>query len=341
MAVGKGRTAAKCSEKRMKILVADDDQTSRRLLTHTLEKWGYEVVTVTNGGDAAYILLKERNAPRIAILDWMMPEMDGLEVCRTVRGAPNAPFVYMILLSGKGEKKDAIAGLEAGADDYLVKPFDPEELRYRVRVGERIISLEADLRKANEELQRLASTDVLTGIMNRRSILQRLDEELARSHREHSSLTVVVADLDHFKRINDTHGHLAGDEVLREFAARVKRHIRPYDEIGRYGGEEFLILMPGLKKNGFHATVDRLRRKVSATPFRHEGREFTVTVSFGACWLPPGQGCTPEQIISQADDLLYRAKAEGRDRVVSAMFAPPAATVENTLRDSIDSHSRG
>jgi two-component system cell cycle response regulator len=328
------RPAAEPAKSFMKILVADDDQTSRHLLTRTLEKWGYEVVTVTNGGDAAYILLKEKNAPRIAVLDWMMPELDGLEVCRMVRSAPNAPFVYLILLSGKGEKRDAIAGLEAGADDYLVKPFDAQELRYRIRVGERIISLESELRKANEELQRLASTDVLTGIMNRRSILERLDEELARSLREKSSLTVVVADLDYFKKINDTYGHPAGDEVLREFTRRVKRHIRPYDEIGRYGGEEFLILMPGLKKNGFHAAVDRLRRKVSGTSFRYENKEFTLTVSFGVCWLPPGQGCTPEQIISLADDMLYRAKQEGRDRVVSAVFAP---TVESRTGNAQDS----
>jgi two-component system, cell cycle response regulator len=246
----------------VKILLAEDDLVSRRLLEAFLKRYEYEVVVVGDGTQASR-LLQEEQGPRLAILDWMMPGMDGPQVCREVRGLQDRPYVYLILLTAKDRKEDIIAGLEAGADDYLTKPFDAHELKARLNAGRRILNLQDQLITAREALRVQATHDSLTGLLNRGAILEVLGRELARSDRLGTSLGVIMADLDHFKHINDTHGHLAGDAVLREAARRMRLCLRSYDVIGRYGGEEFLIVLPDCDALSTLSLAERLRECIA------------------------------------------------------------------------------
>src|SRR5579883_3074258 len=234
----------------MRVLIADDSIVSRHLLDATLRKWGYEVVVACDGVEA-WEILQSPDAPKLVILDWVMPGLTGPEVCRRVRERAKSPetksesYTYILLLTSKSLKEDLIEGMESGADDYVTKPFDQHELKARLRAGTRIIDLEQQLVTAREELREQATRDFLTRIWNRSSILDILQRELARGGREHRPVGVILADLDHFKAVNDTYGHFAGDAVLLEFARRVQASMRQYDSIGRYGGEEFLIVLPG------------------------------------------------------------------------------------------------
>src|SRR5438477_2580900 len=229
-----------------KILIADDDKLSRRLLQNTLEKSGYEVLAVEDGAAAGQIL-SQPDAPRLALLDWMMPGLNGVDVVRAVRLQSDAPYVHMILLTSRQSKEDIIAGLESGADDYLTKPFNPEELRARLRTGERILHLEDSLVKAREEMRFKATHDALTCLWNRGMILDLLQREITRVRREgkDGAVTIVLGDVDHFKKVNDSYGHGVGDEVLREVGCRLTDSVRSYDSVSRYGGEEFLIVLSG------------------------------------------------------------------------------------------------
>src|SRR3954466_8895260 len=206
----------------MVVLIADDDAVSRRALEATLTGWGYEVQVVSDGQQALESLLRE-DAPRLAVLDWMMPGMDGPEVCRTVRERSQGPYSWLLLLTARKKGSDLIAGLQAGADDYIRKPFDPGELKARLRVGERILALQAQLLEAQKALHVLATRDELTGLYNRRAVMERLDQELERAGRDGGNVCVLLMDVDHFKHLNDDRGHLAGDEVLHEIAARLER----------------------------------------------------------------------------------------------------------------------
>src|ERR1700684_4120454 len=223
----------------MRILIADDSIVSRHLLDATLRKWGYQVVVASDGVEA-WNVLQEEDAPKLAILDWVMPGLTGPEVCRRVRehATDKDAYTYILLLTSKSQREDLIEGMESGADDYLIKPFDQHELKVRLRAGTRIIDLERELVAAREELREQATKDFLTRIWNRSSILDIFQRELSRADRERRSVGVVLADLDRFKSVNDTYGHFAGDAVLREFARRMQTVTRPYDAIGRYGGEE-------------------------------------------------------------------------------------------------------
>jgi diguanylate cyclase (GGDEF)-like protein len=226
-----------------RILIADDDPVSRRLLQSFLKKWGYEVVAAADGEDALRILESE-NSPTLAILDWMMPGKDGLQVCASVRDRPGRAYVYILLLTARTKKDDLLQGLESGADDYLTKPFHAAELRARLQVGQRILELQTGLIQAREELFFRATHDELTGLVNRRVIIEAIAREHSRHIRLGGSFAVILLDLDHFKSINDTHGHMAGDAVLKEVARRMAAGVRPYDTVGRYGGEEFVIVAP-------------------------------------------------------------------------------------------------
>jgi len=301
----------------MRILIADDSIVSRHLLDATLRKWGYEVVVACDGNEA-WELLQAEDAPKIAILDWMMPGMTGPDVCRRVRAAEKEKeiYTYIVLLTSKSQRQDLIEGMESGADDYLTKPFDQHELKVRLRPGTRIIELQQELISAREELRDQATKDFLTRIWNRSSILDILKLELVRSAREKRPVGVLLADLDHFKTINDTYGHFAGDAVLREFVRRMGSSIRPYDSIGRYGGEEFLIVLPGSDDAGTLKQAERMREALAAEPMSFNDESRLVTCSFGATSGTPTANSTEEALIRVADDALYRAKRHGRNCVV-------------------------
>jgi two-component system, cell cycle response regulator len=298
----------------VKILIADDSIVSRHLLEATLRKWGYEVMVACDGAEALELLQRE-DAPSLIILDWMMPGMTGVEVCRRIRQRDSEPYTYILLLTSKSQKEDLIEGMEAGADDYITKPFDQNELQVRLRAGIRLVDLQTQLLKAREDLRDQATRDSLTRLWNRSSILSELGRELARAGREARPLGVVIVDLDHFKHINDTYGHLVGDEVLREAARRMQNSIRQYDSIGRYGGEEFLIVFPGCNEIDSYAQADRLRRQLSLTEMSVNGSSIRVTASFGVTTALLGENWTEEELIRTADEALYVAKKSGRNRV--------------------------
>jgi two-component system cell cycle response regulator len=307
----------------MRILIADDSVVSRHLLDATLRKWGYEVVIACDGIEA-WNVLQATNAPQLAILDWVMPGLTGPEVCRRVREHTKGKetYTYILLLTSKSLKEDLIEGMEAGADDYLTKPFDGHELKVRLRAGTRIIDLEHQLVAAKEELRDQATKDFLTRIWNRSSILDILERELVRGGRERRPIGVVLADLDHFKAVNDTYGHFAGDAVLGEFARRMQASMRAYDAIGRYGGEEFLIILPGCDELCTSRQAERLRVALDSEPMEMNDEMRVVTCSFGATSWRPGGPENPETLIRVADDALYVAKHQGRNRVVYRPLSP-------------------
>jgi diguanylate cyclase (GGDEF)-like protein len=295
-----------------------------------LRKWGYEVMVACDGAEALGLLQRE-DAPALIILDWMMPGMTGVEVCRRIRLRDSEPYTYILLLTSKSQKEDLIEGMEAGADDYITKPFDQNELQVRLRAGIRLVELQTQLLKAREELRDQATRDSLTRLWNRSSILSELGRELARATRESRPLGVVIVDLDHFKLINDTYGHLAGDAVLREAARRMQNSIRQYDSIGRYGGEEFLILFPGCSEADTFAQADRLRKQLAQAEMSVNNTSIRVTASFGVTSAMPGEIWTEEALIRAADEALYVAKKSGRNRV--EIFTPrtqPAALDPST-----------
>jgi two-component system, cell cycle response regulator len=298
----------------MVVLIADDDPVSRRALEATLSGWGYEVEVVNDGEQALKALLRD-NAPRLAVLDWMMPGVDGPEVCRIVRARSHAHYSWLLLLTARKKGSDLIVGLEAGADDYLRKPFDPGELKARLQTGERILALQAQLLAAQEALHTLATRDELSGLYNRRAVMERLDQELARVSKEGGQLSVLLVDVDHFKRLNDDRGHLTGDEVLREIAVRLGRILGNDAALGRYGGDELVAVLPRCDAAAAVALAERMREAV-AEPIATRAGPITITASIGCGTYSPGQSATV--LIASADVALYRAKAAGRNRVFAA-----------------------
>ena len=307
-----------CGE-RVKILIADDSIVSRHLLEATLRKWGYDVLVACDGLEALDLLQRE-DAPALAILDWMMPGLTGLEVCRRIRHRAREPYIYMLLLTSKSQKEDLIEGMDAGADDYITKPFDQHELQVRLRAGKRLADLQAELLSAREALREQATRDSLTHIWNRSSILDMLSRELARSERERTPIGVIIVDLDHFKNVNDNHGHLAGDAVLCEAARRMQGAIRQYDSIGRYGGEEFLILLPGCDEQSSYTQAERLRRQIENAEMSLNEASLRLTASFGVTCAMPGDRWTQEALIRKADEALYLSKKLGRNRAEFLAF---------------------
>lgn len=304
----------------MKILVAEDDPVSRRILEGLLSGWGYECVAVASG-DEAWRLLRGEDAPRLAILDWALPGLDGDQICQAVRSRPGDRYIYILLVTARSGKTDLVKGLAAGADDYLSKPYDPLELQARLLAGRRILDLQEQLIEAREALRLQATRDALTGAWNRRAILDILERELLRADREHKSVGVVLADLDHFKRINDTQGHLAGDAVLREVVRRMSEAVRPYDTVGRYGGEEFLIVLPGCDAANSGKLAERLREVVAAEPVAHAEGHIATTLSLGVVALGEPMPHNLHAVLQAADLALYRAKHKGRNRVEVGSFA--------------------
>jgi two-component system cell cycle response regulator len=300
----------------IKVLAAEDNPVYLRLLRGMLDKWGYEVV-VAHDGNEAWKALEGPDAPRLAILDWMMPGMDGVEICRRLRASGREPYVYILLLTARTDTEDLVEGIEAGADDYLIKPAKPHELKARLRAGRRILELQEQLVQAREELREQATHDALTGLLNRAAVFDALQTELVRASRERRPISVLMVDLDFFKQINDTHGHQRGDSVLNEAAQRMKSCARRYDSLGRYGGEEFLIVLPGCDGAAALAQAERLRESLASTPFTASAGAVRVTCSIGISWrAEPSPGDT-DGLIREADEALYTAKHRGRDRVVA------------------------
>jgi two-component system cell cycle response regulator len=294
------------------VLIAEDDPIGRRVLQNRLAAWGYQVV-ITKDGLAAWEILQQDNAPDLLILDWMMPGIDGPELCRRVRERQHPIYPYILLVTGKDETQDVVRGLEAGADDYLSKPFDPTELRARLQVGKRILSLQHELIQAREELRFRANHDALTGVLSRAAILNLLDRELQRGARAGTSTGILMLDLDHFKMINDTCGHVTGDAVLKEVVHRIDQAVRSYDFLGRYGGEEFLAVLSECSPTDLHTVAERIRSAVADTPIQTAAASLSVTISVGGVVtsnLAPGI-----DLLSAADAVLYQAKAKGRNRV--------------------------
>jgi two-component system, cell cycle response regulator len=299
----------------MRILIADDDDVMRHILVASLTKWGYEVVVARNGFEA-WRLLQGNDAPKLAILDWIMPGMDGVEVCREIRKREDMPYIYVLLLTAKHKKEDVIAGMEAGADDYIPKPFDPQELKVRLRAGRRILDLQAELLAARENLRYQATHDGLTGLLNRSAALDALRNELERANRQPSPLCLMLADFDHFKNINDTYGHSVGDAVLCEATRRMRSSVRAYDSVGRYGGEEFLFILPGCDCENALRQAERLKSCVTRETIELPRVTISFSMSMGGVITHHARVEDLDLLIQTADDALYRAKVQGRDRVV-------------------------
>ena len=306
----------------MKALVVEDDLSTRLLIKKIVENEGYEVLEAEDGYEGWKIFQKEKDNIYIALLDWMMPKMDGIELCRRIRKASVTHYIYILFLTSKRDIEAIVEGLEAGSDDYMTKPFAREELASRIRVAGRIAVLERKLNEANKKLHVLAITDPLTGLLNRREFLKRLQVEIYRVSRDKKFYSLIMLDIDHFKRVNDTLGHTAGDMVLIEIADRLKAELRPYDLIGRYGGEEFLIGIPGGNSETGRNIAERIRASICKKPFHAGNKELDISASLGiTSAIPEGKKKDISHIldamIERADSALYRAKNAGRNRVIA------------------------
>jgi diguanylate cyclase (GGDEF)-like protein len=305
----------------MKALIVEDNLSTRLIMKKIAESEGYEVLEARDGYEGWSIFQKEKNNIYIAILDWMLPEMDGIELCRRIRKASATHYVYILFLTSRRDVEDIVEGLETGGDDYMTKPFARKELVSRIRVARRISVLEHKLNEANRKLYVLAITDPLTGILNRREFLKRLRVEIYRVSRDKKFYSLIMLDIDHFKRVNDTLGHTAGDMVLIEIADRIKAKLRPYDLIGRYGGEEFLIGTPGVNSETGRNIAERIHASICKKPFHAGNKELDITASLGVTSaIPAGNKKDISHIldamIEKADSALYMAKNAGRNRVI-------------------------
>ena len=303
------------------ILVAEDDPLTRRLLETILTKAGYQVISAQNGAEALRIL--NGSFFPIVITDWMMPETDGLELCRAIRKVNFPGYIFIIIITANDSKDDIISGLQAGADDYLTKPFNHAELRARIATAVRILNLEHSLKEANEKIKRLSVTDSLTGVYNRGFLTERLPQDLGHARENLQPISLIMCDIDRFKEINDHYGHQTGDAVLIVFADCLKNNIRlGIDWVTRYGGEEFLVVLPGTDASTAGALAEKIRRALMDVVVNIEDHDLRFTASFGVSSLsgtgPHAPGSTPEALINEADRCLYQAKHEGRNRVIIA-----------------------
>ena len=304
---------------KLAVLAVDDSPFSRRLLDHALSGSAYSLLFAENGSGALQLFKEHR--PAIVITDWMLPDCSGPELCQRIRADSSVSYTYIILLTSMTEKKDIVKGLSSGADDYLTKPFDRGELLARIGVGRRIIDLHREIDAKNKLLDEMAHTDSLTGLPNRRAIEEWTNRQLRGAARHGYSLWVVHADLDDFKIINDSHGHEAGDEVLRGFATILKENTRASDISGRMGGDEFLVVLTHVQEEQIHLTVERLRARFALKKFTFGGKSVSVTASFGACGF---QGKKPPEfsdLVQQADKALYCAKRAGRNQIKIEPFS--------------------
>ena len=297
----------------MRILIADDDPVCRHELAVVLAEWGYEP-TCCEDGLSAWELLQRSDAPRLAVLDWMMPGMEGPEVCKRLRDSEDNRHTQVLLLTVRGQKRDIVAGIEAGADDYVTKPFDHTELRARLTAAVRNLDVHEKLIRVQAQIRREARKDPLTGLPNRTAIIETLHQALLRHEREQVPVSAAVIDLDHFKSVNDSLGHLAGDEALREVVRRMQENIRPYDSLGRYGGDEFLLVAPGMDARDVATLAERFRLAVAHEPVIAAGQQLHQTITVGVADAGTGRTGVAD-LVDAADRALLEAKRIQRDSV--------------------------
>lgn len=302
------------NEYEARVLLAEDDPVARRVAESFLSKWGYDVLSVSDGAEA-WRILQSHDSPRLALLDWKLPGMEGIEVCRRVREDSTRPYTYILVLTASGQKQDLLAALHTGADDYLVKPFDAAELRARLYVGRRILASQDELISTREALRFQATHDPLTGLWNHGELLRILDREMARANRSRQSISLLMVDLDHFKQVNDRYGHLIGNEVLAEVSRRLLTSVRGYDVVGRCGGEEFIVVVPGVEGPGATALAERIVTHLRDRLFDTSAGPVRVTASVGVSFSSSSQAVDTIELIRAADVALYRAKQNGRNRV--------------------------
>ena len=304
-----------------RILIVDDHEDNIEVLKVRLESWGYLTASAYNGHDALRYVIA--TPPDLILLDVMMPEISGIEVARQIKGNDDLPFIPIIMQTALDSTEDKVEGLEAGADDYITKPIDFAELKARLRSMLRIKRLqdaleerEKELLEVNERLRYMSQTDALTGIDNRRHLNERIDEMFAHAKRLDEPFSLVMADLDKFKSVNDTYGHQAGDEVLKQLAAILREEAREIDRVGRYGGEEFMLLLPGAEVNDAFAFAERVRNRIEGHTFTFPGGTLTRTASFGVASWPHEKIREADDLVRSSDDALYVAKETGRNRVI-------------------------
>lgn len=300
----------------MKLLVADDSRVSRMMLSAITKKWGYEVI-LAEDGEQAWQIMQADDAPQLLLLDWEMPKMNGIEVCeRVINKNPDNP-AYIVLLTSRTGSDDIVEGLSKGASDYLSKPFNSAELQVRLQVGQRMLELQDKLCITLRELTELASHDGLTGLLNRRAIMEALPKEVSRAERQEQTLFIGMCDIDHFKKINDIYGHLVGDEVLKEVTKRMEYSLRDHDLIARYGGEEFLVITPVDSAKDGTMVYQRICQTVSAQPIEIDDLSISITISCGVTsYSPENKEKNIVKLLFTADEALYQAKDAGRNRVV-------------------------
>jgi diguanylate cyclase (GGDEF)-like protein len=299
-----------------RILLVDDEPTQRLIMARLLKRGGYEVEMAANGREALSKL--EQGDFPLMITDWEMPEMDGVALCRALRSKEQG-YTYIILLTSRDAIEHLVAGLQSGADDYLIKPVVEPELIARLNTGRRIVTLERSLRAANEENRRLSITDPLTGVYNRRYLMEQLPREIDRAARYGRQLAAIMCDIDFFKKINDTHGHLTGDEVLKWFGTALQSGVRTSDWIARYGGEEFVIVLPETNVGNAATAAEHLRKHIAEQPFKAGDHEFLVSASFGVSgWRDKvPQGSTLDSLMARCDSGVYASKAAGRNSITT------------------------
>jgi diguanylate cyclase (GGDEF)-like protein len=299
----------------MQALVVDDSAVYRKLIGDHLRSWGFGVTLAETGSDA-WRILEQPDAPKLVLLDWVLPDLDGIELCKRIRQAgASGPYVYVILLTSKEGRQNMLQAMEAGADDFLVKPVDELEMKARLLVGKRILDLQEELVSARESMRHAATHDSLTGLLNRGEIIAMFQRELERARRERAPVGAILCDIDHFKNVNDALGHLFGDEALREIGRRLQSQLRVYDGVGRYGGEEFLMILPNCDLPNTMMRANELRKIVASTPVLCSGVERLITMSMGVA-VSAGDGKNElEALLNQADAGLYAAKEKGRNRV--------------------------
>jgi diguanylate cyclase (GGDEF)-like protein len=306
----------------MQALVVDDSAVYRKLIGDHLRSWSFGV-TLAETGSEAWRILQQPDAPKLALLDWVLPDLDGIELCHRIRLAgASGPYVYVILLTSNEGRQNMLDAMQAGADDYLVKPFDELELKARLLVGKRILDLQEELVSARESMRHAATHDSLTGLTNRGEILAMLERELERARRERKPVAVILCDVDHFKNVNDTLGHLFGDDALREIGKRLRAQLRVYDGVGRYGGEEFLMVLPSCDLPNALLRANELREIIAKTPVVCSGEERLITMSMGVAVSACEGKNEVEMLLNQADAGLYKAKENGRNRIEH--FTPAA-----------------